>query len=198
MGNWRTHTTTFQAWTHSNQLWLPNLFNIMYTWSYIVRVPVCTGEYHQRLLLYWPHTTWGDGGVYYQPPLPPPPLPYQGVSVHGSTLWRLLPTTTCHHRTKRLIRTDWRDRSPVGLRSYLLPLPSRSKGLPVRTVAGTLGKHAALEDSVYLRPLPYTHYFKMSKVCCVCCEGKEANENRLFRCGGQGCGITVHQGNWTS
>ncbi len=34
----------------------------------------------------------------------------------------------------------------------------------------------------------------MAKNCCVCRDTKESSENRLFRCGGQGCGITVHQG----
>lgn len=36
--------------------------------------------------------------------------------------------------------------------------------------------------------------FKMAKSCCVCSDGKETTENRLFRCGGSGCGIIVHQG----
>ena len=34
----------------------------------------------------------------------------------------------------------------------------------------------------------------MAKTCCVCSDSKESAENRLFRCGGQGCGIIVHQG----
>ncbi|XP_019851070.1 PREDICTED: protein AF-10-like [Amphimedon queenslandica] len=33
----------------------------------------------------------------------------------------------------------------------------------------------------------------MAKSCCVCSDGKETTENRLFRCGGSGCGIIVHQ-----
>lgn len=91
------------------------------------------------------------------------------------------------------------DLSPVELRNSLLP--SHSKELPVRMVGTffywTQAKthtrtHAEL--SVYFWLPPYTQFVKMAKVCCVCSEPKETSENRLFRCGGQGCGIIVHQG----
>lgn len=36
---------------------------------------------------------------------------------------------------------------------------------------------------------------KMSKLCCVCNEVKESKDNVIFNCKGQGCDVSVHQGN---
>ena len=34
----------------------------------------------------------------------------------------------------------------------------------------------------------------MSKACCVCNEPKESKDNVIFTCKGQGCDVSVHQG----
>lgn len=35
---------------------------------------------------------------------------------------------------------------------------------------------------------------EMAKVCCVCNEPKESKDNIIFACKGQGCDVSVHQG----